>query len=146
MDTETVFTGQLGLVLLLGPNTRKQAITIGSRYRNGNSINLGERHEPHVTLYHSKLQDVPRSMIREFLDDLAVRLPLKLGFTHIAPFGRKFLFWDASRSAELSGAHGYSLGLSQYFVPVGEQQADRERVEVTEEERINIRRFGHPFV
>ncbi|MBI2039373.1 MAG: 2'-5' RNA ligase family protein [Candidatus Niyogibacteria bacterium] len=131
----STYTGQLGLVLLLDRSTAEEMI-----------LNASGHHIPHVTLYHSKLRGVPQKTVRELLTELAGALPIPLAFTKIAPFGGKFLFWDIERSAALMRAHERALGLSRYFVPTGTQQAEREGIVLSANERRNVQTYGHPLV
>ncbi len=140
------YSGQLGIVLLIDSTTTDQAIEIAARHKMGNSMDLGDVHKPHLTLYHSKLSSIPALMVEQLLDDLMTRLPLELKFTEVATFGGKFLFWDVECSSGLQGAHETSLLLADYFAQEGEQQADREGLELPEEERRNVEQFGHPLV
>jgi hypothetical protein len=146
MESQDALTGQLGLVLLLDGETRARAVELADQHQQGSSIDLGGRHEPHITLYHSKLANVPLDVVHEYLDHLASMLPLALTFTQIAAFGNKFLFWDTERAPELVKAHEYALGLSRYFVSVGEQQAGKEGITLSPEQSSNVNKFGNPLV
>lgn len=145
MTTQKI-TGQLGIVLLLDQETTNRTVELAGEYQEGNFVDLGGRHTPHITLYHSKLVDVPLEVAREYLDRLAERLPMSLAFTKVAAFGDKFLFWDTERTPELIAVHEYALGLAKYFSPAGEQQADKEKITLSPEQDANVRQFGHPLV
>ncbi|MBI2048701.1 MAG: 2'-5' RNA ligase family protein [Parcubacteria group bacterium] len=140
------YTGQLGVVLICDDATNGKAIAIANAAPKGSEIKLGTQHHPHITLYHSKLKDVSESIVRELLDVLVVKLPVDLKFKQTAIFGGKFLFWDNERTPELLDLHAGVLGLSRYFIPAGEQQADKEKIILSPEEDENVRLYGHPLV
>ena len=146
MKQTTSYTGQLGAVLLLDQPTEKKMACAASDYHASNAIDVGGRHIPHISLYHSKLRAVPDIVIDWLLDELIIKLPIALAFTEIAPFGGKFLFWNIERSTPLTGAHERALYLSRYFIPTGEQQADREKIALLPEEQENVKTYGHPLV
>jgi hypothetical protein len=140
------FTGLYGLVLLPDEKTRNHALQLAHINREKSHLDLGGRHEPHLTLYHAKLAGVPSSVVNEYLDTLAASLPMPLTFTRIARFGGTFLFWDIERTEQLMGAHEFALGLSQYFDASGSQPLDKEKVTLSPEESSNVKKFGHPLV
>lgn len=147
--TETkTYTGQFGLVFSLDHTTKDAAKIINSRYKGENLINFADGiQEPHITLYHSKLESIPESVIENCMGLLVKCLPLSFSLNKIEPYGGKFLFWNIQKTAELSNAHALALSnLSPYFVSIGEQQADREKISLSQEEQDNVRRFGHPLV
>ena len=80
------------------------------------------------------------------INGLAEMLPIPLLFTSVAEFGGKFLFWDTVRNEQLTQAHEYALRLSKYFLPTGEQQAEKEKITLSPLERVNVKEFGHPLV
>ena len=144
---KSIFTGQLGFVLIPENKVEHRAVELTSGYKYGSSIDLGGQHMPHITLYHAELENVPISVVFEFLNGLAATLPLSLSFTNMASFGGKFLFWDVERSDKLVALHEYALGLSKYFVaPTGESQIDREKITLSSAESENMTKFGHPLV
>ena len=142
----TTYDGQLGIVLFLDESTEHRAIQIATKYKNGNSIDLGGLHTPHVTLYHSKLGGLPNNVVDRLLDIIIAMLPTSLTFTQVSQFGGKFLFWDIERSEVLLEAHNCALELSKYFVRIGEQQPDKEKINLSVLESANVKTFGHPFV
>lgn len=140
------YSGQLGLILLLDDNTNSKAVKIAERYMTGNKIDLARTHTPHMTLFHSKVKDVPSSFVKTSLDHLKSILPITLTFTQAACFGGKFLFWDTERSSSLLEAHGYALNLAKFFTPLGEQQSGKEKLGLSDEESANVSKYGHPLV
>ena len=146
MQGKKVPTRQLGLVLTLDEATSQRAIELCTQHKKGNVVDLGGRHMPHVTLYHSKLGHVLEAVVDRFLGDLAAMLPINVSFTEIETFGGKFLFWDTERSEQLVMAHEVALGLSKFFIPSGVQQADKEKIFLSPGENLNVQKFGHPLV
>jgi len=144
--SESSFSGQIGLVLLPDRDTRDRALQIAREFSVGNSIKLGTIAEPHISLYHSKLSNVPGTVIDEYLKECASRLPLPLTFTTLSTFGEKFLFWNIEKDEQLLSLHESALQLSAYFVPEGEQQPDRENVILSEDEKACVAQYGHPRV
>jgi len=112
----------------------------------GNSIDLGGRHAPHLTLYHSKLTSVPTAEINKALDDVKDMLPIRLSFTEISVFGGMYLFWDTERSEALMKAHERALDVSRFFIPTGEQPVGTEQISLSPEEDLNVQKYGHPLV
>lgn len=140
------YTGQLGVVLTCNVDTARRAMYLTNKIPDGNAIALGTQHRPHVTLYHSKLQDVPAHAVSSVLKSIARELPLSLEFSQTAVFGGKFLFWDIERTPVLMELHEKALSLSRYFTPAGKQQADKEKIALAAAEDENVRTYGHPLV
>lgn len=140
------YRGQLGLVLIPDEPTRCKTMGLASQYRSGNLIDLEGKHTPHITLYHSQLKAVSAFAVDQFLKGLAAMLPISLSFTTIATFGGKFLFWNIVRSSNLLKAHEYAMELSEYFIPEGDQQTEKEKLVLSSGEILNMKRFGYPLV
>ncbi len=143
------FSGQLGIVLFPDQKTTEKADNISKKFRN-NQIFFNGDTQPHISLYHSKLQDVPTDEIKRLFQLIK---PLLSGETftlkEINVFGGKFVFWDVVKDTAkmLFKSHNTTLkNLSIYFLKEGEQQADREKITLSTEETFNVRNFGHPLV
>lgn len=148
METDEKYSGQYGVVLLLNEMTEHQVKKIAARYVAGNLLNIFDgRHKPHITLYHSKFDKLPSSIVDKSLNILAAHLPVVFSLESISSYGGKFLFWDIQKTAGLVKLHESAVsGLSQYFVSEGTQQADRENIILSSQESENVRRFGYPFI
>ncbi len=143
---ESNFKGQFGVVLLPDITARKTAIELAS-YISGNEISLGERHEPHLTLYHTKIDGMSMADAENLLERVAASLPVEASLEEVGPFGGRFVFWDAHPSRELSVLHTVALEkLSKFFSPEGEQQAQKEKLDLSPEQLANMRTYGHPLV
>lgn len=140
------YTGQFGIVLLPDEQTNREAMRLSAECGRGNSIDLGGRHTPHLTLYHSKLTSVPTAEVRRALDDVKDMLPIRLSFTEVAVFGGMYLFWDTERAEVLMKAHERTLDISRFFIPAGEQPMGTEKISLSSEEDLNIQKYGHPLV
>lgn len=140
------YTGQSGIVLFPDGQTNREALRLSIECGGGNSIDLGGRHTPHLTLYHSKLTSVPASEVNKTLDNLKDILPIRLLFTEIAVFGGKYLFWDTERTEVLMKAHERALDISRFFIPAGEQPVGTAHISLSSEEDLNVQKYGHPLV
>jgi hypothetical protein len=140
------YAGQLGIVLLLDDKTRGEAIRLANEHGEGNSLDIGGQHTPHVTLYHSKLRDVPSDAVDALLEKLAAQLPQPLPFVELAGFGGTFLFWDIEWTESLVAMHESALSLSTYFDAAGDQPIEKENIQLSPEEFSNVKAYGHPLV
>jgi hypothetical protein len=140
------FSGQLGLVLLTDHKTNVAIAQAAKPYQKGSSINLSKKHTPHVSLYHSKLKNIPLEVIDLRLERIHSRLPADLEFSMITAFGRKFIFWNIEPTAELQALHYIALDLSHYFNPSGQQQADKEKIILSPIHLAHVKKFAHPLV
>ncbi|MBI2640922.1 MAG: 2'-5' RNA ligase family protein [Candidatus Sungbacteria bacterium] len=146
METTTGFyEGRLGVVLLFADRTRAKVLEAAAQYKDGNLIDLGGQHEPHLTLYHAELVRVPAEVIAELLEELACSVyELQLIFSRISPWNR-FLFWDVKRQKELVDMHGRALSLARYFNR-GMGQVEGGFSVLSLQERYNVEVFGNPLV
>ncbi len=141
----TTYTGQYGFVLLPEQRLQQESCAISASIGN-NSISLGRTHEPHLTLYHTKVCDVPEVFVDRLLHEIGMQLPISVSFTTVTSFGEKFMFWNARCSADLLKLHQHTLQLSKYFHASGIQQTDTEKVTLSTKELCNVKYFGHPLV
>jgi 2'-5' RNA ligase len=139
-------TGQLRLVLIPDERTAAHATALSERFSSGNMLSLGTRHPPHLTLYHAKLKEVPALAAQFAMQAVAATLPIPLRLTMLAPFGDKFLFWDAIRDPALLALHAAALELSRYLDAAGQQQSDKEGLTLSRLQRENVAEYGHPLV
>src|SRR3989344_1913145 len=140
------YSGQLGIVLFCSDAVNSVSVACAKVYAPDSAIDLGSRHRPHITLYHSNLTDVPVDRAEQILDDVVRALPVDIRLFSIATFGGKFVFWDVVCTPELEKLHATALRLGEYFAPAGEQQADKERIVLSPAEEENVLSYGHPLV
>ena len=146
MKETNMYTGTYGIVLLPTPETAAFAQKRGEEICD-NEIKLGTTHLPHLTLYHTKVTQLPRETVREALHLLAPKLPLTVTFTKLAPFGGKFAFLDTQCTEPLVQLHEQALAaISPFYDSRGVQQADSEALSLTPEEADNVKHYGHPLV
>lgn len=148
MKAQKYFTGRFGVVLLLDTATKSAVRKVAHLFEEGNSIHFGNKSaESHLTLYHSKFEGVPENVVEKCLGDITRRLPVSFNLFKIVPYGEKFLFWNIEKTAQLTKMHMHALAsLSPYFIATGTQQADREKLTLSDREWSNVRAFGHPLV
>lgn len=99
---------------------------------------------PHLTLYHGKLVNVPRSVVAMILDALSA-LHITVDFMKIEEFGGKFLFLDVKPSKQLQLAHLAALNLSRYLDRSATPSAMEERLKLNDDEALRLERYGHPL-
>lgn len=144
----TAYTGQLGIVLLPTGQLGDAAAAIAKEIT-PNSIDLGGKHPPHLTLYHAQLKDVPEEVVRELLALINNNLPFRrVTLSEVTTFAEKFVFWDKQGVHHLlTSAHYCALeALSPYYNPSETQQAAKEGLELPADQQENVRRYGHPLV
>jgi hypothetical protein len=140
----TTYNGTYGIVLLPASEGREEAVQL-SRHIKPTTLDLGGKHHPHLTLYHANFDNLPEEVVDKMLQTIGMQLPLKAHFFRIATYKKKFVFWDARRDAALFSLHTQSLSLSEYL----NEQATAvgtETLDLSEDEKDNIRRYGHPLV
>lgn len=107
---------------------------------------------PHVTLYHGKLKDVPIAVVASLVDRIRqLLLGHKFVLSEVVGFGGNFIFWNLSEVGsdikQLQSAHEIALELAQYLDPTALPKATTEEaLTLSEEQKENVRRFGHPLV
>lgn len=140
------YSGQLGYVLLPDVLTDRTARDM-SHDVSGNRITFKGANVPHMTLYHAKLNNVAELQVKNFLFWMKDKLPMLVRYAHVEPFGGKFSFWMLEKSPELLHLHNAALFvLSAHYDASGPQQADSEQLELTPDEKENVRIHGHPNV
>lgn len=151
MTTQTqVFNGGYGFVAILDTTTNKKVRELGARrYAKKHDDVAGLEYVPglpHVTLYHAKVQGAPVYQVQAILAKLGSLAGEKISFGPVAVYGEKFLFWNAEISAALREAHREALALSTFLDPKARAPAQQEDLTLSQQERDNIARFGHPLV
>lgn len=141
----TTFTGQYGIVLLPDNETAAKARGLGAALL-GNELDVGGVHPAHLTLYHLSTHGLPGQMVSEILTAVSKRLPLVVSLGPLQIYGSKFWFWDATIDGDLEMFHHMSLQLMQFIDRNTRQQADKEGLDLSSEERDNVNTFGHPLV
>ncbi len=139
-------SGQLGFVLFPDSETQNMALDMAGDVQK-NRIMFSDVSVPHLTLFHSNLRDVSDMQVKNFLFWLKEQLPLLVRFESVELFGGKFVFWMAKKRYDLVGLHNAALfALAGFFNPEGVQQADRENIELSDQEKRNVRACGHHSV
>lgn len=138
------FTGKYGIVLVPNTETRQQVI-LRSKHVEGNVLDLGGKHHPHLTLYHADFVDLPEDIVDGTLKAVAAQMPTMVHFYRIATYAKKFVFWDARLAGPLMSLHKQALGLASYLKEDA-GAVGTEDLKLPEEQMENIRRFGHPLV
>lgn len=151
MTTQTqVFNGGYGFVAILDAAANQKARELGARrYAKKCGEVAGLEYAPglpHVTLYHAKVQGAPADQVRAVLNKLGPLVKEKISFGPVAVYGDKFLFWNAEISSALREAHRQALALSTFLDPKARAPAQQEDLTLSQQERDNIARFGHPLV
>ncbi len=106
---------------------------------------------PHITLYHSKMRDVPEEFALTLRDELSEGLRgLEIRLQDLVCFGDKFAFWNVIQEGEsyeqLVHSHEKALTLARYLDPTAAKRADEEGLSLTPEQRENVERYNHPLV
>lgn len=140
------YSGQLGFVLFPDFNISHKSYQLAQNI-NKNLIHFTKPYLPHISLYHSKIADLPEEKIMELLLEIENRSRrISLDLEEIIIYGQRFVFWLVKKTSELEGLHYKVLALSKYFVKEGKQQADREKIKISQVEQKNVKEYGHPFV
>lgn len=136
------YSGQLGFVLFPDFNISHKSYQLAQNI----DKNLIHLTKPHISLYHSKVADLPEKKAMELLLEIENRSRISLNLEEIIIYGQRFVFWLVKKTPELEGLHYNILALSKYFVKDDEQQADREKIKISQAEQKNIKEYGHPLV
>lgn len=142
---EQTFTGQYGIVLQVDGQTAQKVKQLATTIDNNEIQFVGER-IPHVTLYHTKVHEVPEGTIQAILSDIQAVLPHVVCFTNVNIAGGKFVFWNLKEDEQLTALHNVALRLATYFDRSGAQQAEKEDISLSKEEEQNVKEYGHPYV
>jgi 2'-5' RNA ligase len=112
---------------------------------------ISPKYLPHITLYHSKMREVPEEFALEMRDNLASSL-VGLNFTlnALECFGAKFIFWNVTPSGSsyerLIKCHQEALQLAKYLDKTASKRAEEEGLVLTDREKENVELFNHPLV
>jgi hypothetical protein len=146
------YTGGFGFVLVPDDNTIDVSYRLASgMFGNDWEYVLSPGNLPHLTLYHSKMRDVPREYALNLRTKLNEQLQGKeFALNEMVCFGGKFIFWnvckDNSNYDLLNKCHAQALDLAKYLDPSAAKRADEEGLSLTEEERENVNLYNHPLV
>lgn len=106
---------------------------------------------PHITLYHSKMREVPEEFAYEMREKLASALNgLTFNLSALECFGAKFIFWNVAPSGSsyerLVKCHQEALELAKYLDKTASKRAEEEGLTLTDREKENVELFNHPLV
>jgi len=153
MDDAQVLSGALGVVIIPDQPTVERAYSLASEILPGEAeYVLSPGSIPHLTLYHAKLQGLPRAEMREILGSirkLIVQKAFWLG--KIVGFGGNFVYWNVDQAREdckdLDLAHAKALSISRFLDrSLPSKATSEEGLTLSEEQLENVRLYGHPLV
>ncbi len=106
---------------------------------------------PHITLYHSKMRDVPLGWANKLTTEINSSLAgITIDLNALICFGGKFIFWNVDPASAayplLKTAHERALELAQYLDQSAVRRADEEGLTLTVNEKENVAKFNHPLV
>ncbi len=106
---------------------------------------------PHVTLYHSKMKEIPVDFARSMKEKLNASLKgLSFNLDNLVCFGRKFIFWNIESSGisyeKIMKSHIDALDLANYLDRAATKRAEEEGLSLTVKEKENVELFNHPLV
>lgn len=145
-------SGPYGLVVL--PDAETCAIAkkeSANRMPNKAAYSL-ENEQPHLTLYHGNIINMPLFEALQVRQDVAKILQgSEIELYDIEVYADKFLFWNAEHrpleESPLQKAHYLAAGvLSSYLNREAEPSAQKEKLKLTDAEEKNVAEFGHPLV
>jgi predicted AlkP superfamily pyrophosphatase or phosphodiesterase len=98
---------------------------------------------PHVTLYHSKMKEVPVEFAVQMKEKLNASLKrLSLNLNSLICFGGKFVFWNIETSGasydNIMSCHTEALELANYLDRTASKRAEEEGLSLTDREKENV--------
>lgn len=143
----------LGLVIVPDAATIQRAYALAKDTMPRDAqFTLSEGSLPHLTLYHGKLEGLPKNFVQTTLGTLRGELVGKqFTLKSIVAFGGNFIFWNVDSSSTgfetLQQSHLTALGIADYLDRSSVAKAvSEEALSLTEEEQENVKLFGHPLV
>ena len=106
---------------------------------------------PHITLYHSRMKEVPIEFASQIKGKLTQSLKgLTFNLSSLECFGAKFIFWNiepfGSSYETILKCHKEALSLAFYLDRTATKRATEEGLTLTDQERENVELFNHPLV
>ncbi|MFZ2804593.1 MAG: hypothetical protein WA001_05210 [Patescibacteria group bacterium] len=151
-----LFTGAYGIVALPDSITERKVRDLGRRpigtspdpqIKNNEITRHAEfsTTTAHITLYHGKLREIPRTEVEMILRTLKPLCGSPILFDKIAVYGGKFLFLDVEVTPELRLAHLAALHLAHSLDRSSAAKATEEGLKMSDDERASLERFGQPL-
>lgn len=143
-SADSYYSGVLGWVVCLDKKTQSVAKKLAMKL-SGNAEHIVQT--PHVTLYHAKLNKVPRNEVVGQIRALTNNIGKNLIFNNVSTYGSKFLFWDVKNKKDIHLLHENLVDkYSRYLKKNDKALAEKEGLEMSDEELNNLTRYGHPLV
>jgi 2'-5' RNA ligase len=141
---DSYYSGVLGWVIYLDKETQSVAKKLAMKLSGDTEYIV---RTPHITLYHATLNKVPRSEVVRQIRALTNNIGKSLIFNDISPYGGKFLFWDVENKKDIQLLHENLVDkYSRYLRKNDKVLAEKEGLEMSDEESNNLARYGHPLV
>lgn len=140
---ETVFNGSYGFVIRPDSETQQMAESLANRLFPDAEYKTTV---PHITLYHGRVENLPIEAVRAILSRLKENNGKDIDLKQIEIYGGKFAFWNSEVVSDLRLMHEQALGMAEYLDSGAAQRAVEERLNLTEKELSNVKKFGHPLV
>lgn len=146
------YSGGYGFVAIPDLNTISKCYALAEeKFTKDWEYVVAPHYLPHVTLYHSKMKEVPEEFVSQMKQQLSKTLvSLKFKLNSLVCFGEKFVFWniepEGSSYNMLLKCHDEALLLSRYLDPSASKRAEEEGLTLTGREKENVELYNHPLV
>ncbi len=136
--------GSFGIVLLPDDETVKACHRLAGKLLPQNSEFVAVH--SHITLYHGIIADAPSERLLKLTDRLAHLVGASFELNEIQIFGGKFVFYNLVPDPKIRAAHNEALCMAKYLDNEALTRAEEERLDLTDAQRENLKKYGHPLV
>jgi len=151
-ELTNTYSGGYGFIAIPDLDTIEKCYTLAKeKFPKDWEYVLGAYYLPHITLYHSKMKNVPEDFASVLNKKLNKALQgLTFNLSPLVCFGDKFIFWNIEPEGPsydlLLKCHGEALELADYLDRSATKRADEEGLSLTEREKENVELYNHPLV